>query len=157
MVLKNPNDQQTCRRVLESNRLLQAGRQQAAYEIVQELLNSEKIYFELHQRLPTATDLRPPVSQQQQYANSTQATTNQSLTPISTGDASSTCHEGGSASSSLLNGRTTSFNSIGSPTLKCTDHMSDKSLSSEKLQVDIAPVQKKQLPTSSIFSSEMFQ
>ena len=48
MVLTNPNDQYTCRKILESNGLLQAGRQEAAYEIIQELLNREQIYFELH-------------------------------------------------------------------------------------------------------------
>lgn len=74
MVLTNPNDQYTCRKILDSNNLLQAGRQQQAYEIIQELLNSEQIYFELHQKLPGSSQL-----------TSTQPTTNQSVTPISGG------------------------------------------------------------------------
>lgn len=117
MVLTNPSDQYTCRKILESNGLLQAGRQQAAYEIIQDLLNGQQIYFELHQKLPTAVDFKPPMSQ---HANSTQATTNQSVTPISggtpdpftgrqafgrggvvgSGELTPPMHEGGSVSSS---------------------------------------------------------
>ena len=49
MILSNPRDEYTCNKILESNMHLKQGRQQMAYEIIQELLNLKKIYFELSQ------------------------------------------------------------------------------------------------------------
>jgi len=45
-ILMNNQDQNSCNKMLQANQYLQLGKQEEAYDIIQQLLNTEAISFE---------------------------------------------------------------------------------------------------------------